>query len=180
MKKIFDVGDGFDVPDGTIVHSIMDPQLLRRDGPRMVGDMSLALGEIPPGITSKIHVHPVVSQLTFVISGRLKVRMKDASNEEPYALNLGPEQSVMTEAGTFFQLINDSDENCRALYVVTPSFIFECDSAGRVLYNDAMVLDEDWDRLARISWMPAKLKDLSKIRRDRENAWGRFVKSKHV
>lgn len=180
MKKIFDVGNGFAVPDGTIVHSIIDPQLLRREGPRMVGEMSLALGEIPPHTVSKIHVHPVVSQLTWVISGELKVMMKDISRDEPYTLCLGSEQSVMTEAGTFFQLINDGDENCRVLYVVTPSFIFECDDAGRILYNDAIVLEKDWDLLAKIRWTPAELKDLSKIRRDRENAWMRFAKSKVV
>lgn len=180
MKKVFSVGGGFTVPDGTVVHPIMDPQLLLRDGPRMVGDMSLALGEIPPGTTSRIHVHPVVSQLTWVISGELDVRMKDASSDEPYTLCLGPEQSVMTEPGTFFQLINGGNRSCRVLYVVTPAFIFECDSAGRVIYNDAIVMEEDWGSLAKISWMPAELKDLSKIRRDRENAWKRFAKSKHA
>jgi mannose-6-phosphate isomerase-like protein (cupin superfamily) len=164
MNKIFKIGGGFKVPDGTIVHSILDPQLLKREGPKMVGDLSLALGEIPPKTVSKIHIHPIVSQLTWVVSGNLKVKMKDHSMDKPYSLELKSEEAAFTEAGTFFQLINEDSETCRVLYIVSPAFLFELDKEGRVLYNDAVVFDEGWKDLPKIN-------NLNKVRDLRSRAW---------
>lgn len=134
----------------------------------MVGELSLALGEIPPNTVSKIHIHPVVSQLTWVVSGELTIKMKDPSDNAPYILDLKAEESVFTEAGTFFQLINNSSESCRVLYVVSPAFLFEINKDGVVSYNDAIVLDEGWDTLPEIK-NPAKAKET------RNNAWKRFI-----
>lgn len=167
MNKIFKIGSGFKVPDGTIVHSILDSQFLKREGLKMVGELSLALGEIPPNTTSKIHLHPIVSQLTWVVSGKLNVIMKDPSVDKPYSLDLKAEDSVFTEAGTYFQLINNSKETCRVLYIVSPAFLFDINKNGTILYNDAIVLDENWDALPEI-------KNVAETKIERNSAWKRM------
>lgn len=166
MNKIFCVGEGFKVPDGTIVHSVLDPKLTNQCGAEWVDEVSIALGVIPANTTSKIHVHPLVTQITWVLSGKLTVKMKDCKVHEPYVLNLSQEQSVVTKPGTFFQLINSSDKGCSVLYIVSPAFIFESNDKGDVVYNDALVLDRDWSDLPRIIEIDAikKRRDESKKR----------------
>ena len=152
MKKIFSAGDGFPVPDGTIVHSILDPRLASQGGAAWVDEISMAMGEIPAHTTSKIHVHPVITQVTYVLSGALTIVMKDATVGEPYRLPLAPNETVVTQPGTFFQLVNDQSVACRVLYITTPAFVFDADANGTVRYNDAMVLEEDWETLAGCAW----------------------------
>jgi mannose-6-phosphate isomerase-like protein (cupin superfamily) len=160
MKKVFCAGDGFKVPDGTIVHSIIDPRIASQYKSEWVDELSIALGRIPPKTTSKIHAHPLVTQVTLVLSGGLTVKMKDGKADKPYAIDLAKEQSAVTRPGTFFQLINSGDEECRVLYIVSPAFIFECDERGNVIYNDAIVLDEDWIELSGMNWMIPQMKGM--------------------
>jgi uncharacterized cupin superfamily protein len=149
MKQVFQVGEGFKVPDGTFVHSALDPRSAATNRVSGIDNLSLAIGVIPPGVSSAIHLHPIVTQATWVLSGALTVKMKDAHLNAPYELQLSPEQSALTLPGTFFQLQNRSSQECRVLYVVTPAFIFEVDPDGKVLYNDALVLQESWQELAK-------------------------------
>lgn len=177
MKKIFSVGEGFKVPDGTIVHSVLDPRIASRCKSEWVDEVSLALGVIPANTTSKIHLHPLVTQATWILSGKLTVKMKDPKVKEPYALDLSQEQSVVTKPGTFFQLINSNSKECRVLYIVSPAFIFECGDKGEVLYNDALVIDENWNELSKNNWKIPQMEDVAAARKKREQSVQRLLQS---
>jgi len=170
MKTVFTVGEGFQVPDGTVVRPIMDPCAVLREGSTLVDDLSLAFGEIPPSTDSRIHLHPVVSQLTWVVAGELTVKMKEPALDAPYTLELLAREAIVTRAGTFFQLINRASFTCQTLYFVTPAFVFETDENGDVVYNDAVVLDQSWEELAASGWSVPELDDLSDCREKRELA----------
>ena len=174
MNKIFSAGEGFPVPDGTVVHSVLYPAALSRGTGEWVEDVSLALGHIPPHTISKIHLHPVVGQVTWVLSGELTVKMKDPRADVPYTLDVSGEQAVITRPGTFFQLVNRSDADCRVLYIVTPAFVFETDAGGKVVYNDALVLDHEWDDLAAMRWTLPELADMETIHAARREAQERL------
>lgn len=143
MNRVFGLSPASRVPDGTLVRTgLADPAV----------DLSIAGGEIEPHTVSKIHLHPLVTQVTWVRSGTLTVRMKNAAAPAPYTLTLGPDESVVTRPGTFFQLANETDAPCHVLYVVQPAFLFVADPTGLVVYNDAIVFDEDWAALAAAGW----------------------------
>ena len=140
------------MPDGTLVHSVLDPSAPAGSSGDWTDAPSLAVGLILPGVESKIHVHPVVGQITWVMSGQLTVKMKDRHVDNPYTLHLSAGQCVVTSPGTFVQWINAGPAPCRVLYIVSPAFVFETGDEGSVVYNDAVVLDEDWDALAGLNW----------------------------
>ncbi len=177
MKQIFSMGEGFPVPDGTIVCPAIDVSPVSRAAGQWTDAMSIAGGEILPGVTSKIHVHPVVTQVTWVLAGRLTIRMKDARSSEAYELPLQPNQSVWTEPGTFFQLINPHREPCRVLYIVTPAFVFEMNASGEVIYNDAVILDADWLALAKQQWKIPESPSLEATHTARSAAIARLQRS---
>ena len=137
MKHVFAMGEPFRVPDGTLVSRFF----------HRLDDFSIAGGTIEPGTTSRIHVMPFVTQLTFLRSGELQVRMKSSRDPAPYTLALRPGEAALTERGTFFQLVNSTQKTCEVLYIVSPAYVFERDG-----YNDA-VLVEDWQQAA--SELPA-------------------------
>ena len=176
MNKIFRAGPGFPVPDGTIVQSVLDPRLASEQRASWVDDVSLAVGTIPANTTSQIHLHPVVTQVTWVLSGKLTVKMKDPDSKIPYTLNLSPEESVLTQPGTFFQLINVNAQECRVLYMVTPAFIFEATAEG-VRYNDAIVLEEGWEDLTAKKWILPQLQELERVRQKRRESIERLKKN---
>lgn len=167
MKKIFNVGEGFEVPDGTVIHSVVDPRSAGLEGSTWVDEASLAVGVVPAGTTSKIHVHPFVTQITWVLSNQLSVKMKDPQSDAPYTLTLIPEQTVVTQPGTFFQLMNTWSKPARVLYIVTPAFLFEADESG-VKYNDAFVLDETWEDLEKTNWKVPQLQAMEALKKERE------------
>jgi mannose-6-phosphate isomerase-like protein (cupin superfamily) len=146
MRRVFIQPDPNRVPDGTLLSEV-----LRVDG------FSLAAGVIEPGLSSKIHLHPFVTQVTYVQSGRLMVWMRGPSDEKPYSLELFSKQACLTEPGTFFQLVNPAYEPSHVLYIVSPPFLFETGPTGNAVYNDAVVLDESWEDLARDKYDLGKL-----------------------
>lgn len=157
MRKIFSMGKGVRVPDATKVF----PLLNCRDSTsglawNLLEDFSLAAGEIEPHRYSKIHVMPLVTQVTFVLQGELEVWMKDADQIAPYSLRLKAEQAILTRPGTFLQFRNHTPAPCRVLYIVSPAYVFLLEE-GRVVYDDSVVLEEDWEELKRVNWAPEKL-----------------------
>jgi mannose-6-phosphate isomerase-like protein (cupin superfamily) len=174
VNNIFSAGEGFPVPDGTIVRSVLDPAALSRSTGEWMEDISIAMGHIAPHTTSKIHLHPVVNQVTWVLSGKLTVQMKDPRSSGPYKLDVSVEQAVITRPGTFFQLINRSDADCQVLYIVTPAFVFVTDAGGEVIYNDAAVLDHGWDDLAAMEWTLPVLVETEAIQAARREAHERL------
>ena len=160
MNRIFSIHGGFKVPDGTVVY----PFLNAKDStsglpPDLLDGFSIAAGDIGPYTASKIHVMPHVTQVTFVICGDLQIIMKDPRVDEAYQCDLGTQQAVLTQPGTFFQLVNSTAVLARVLYIVSPAYVFEMDSNKNVQYDDAIVLQESWDELSRLNWNPPNLRD---------------------
>jgi mannose-6-phosphate isomerase-like protein (cupin superfamily) len=146
MRRVFVHPDPNRVSDGTLLSEV-----LRVEG------FSLAAGVIEPGLSSKIHLHPFVTQVTYVQSGRLIVWMRGPSDEKPYSLELSGNQACLTESGTFLQLVNPAYEPCHVLYIVSPPFLYETGPSGNVVYNDAVVLNGGWEDLAREKYALDKL-----------------------
>ena len=167
MNRLFPIGPAVTVPDGTLLHPVIGPRQLHLDGLEIVEELSVAVGVLPAGVRSSVHVHPIVHHLTWVLSGQLTVQMKDHQSDEPYQLDVPERTSVVTKPGTFFQLINRSRSECQVLYIVGPAFVFELDEDNKVLYNDALVLEETWEDLAKKNWKVPALEDLDAIRKER-------------
>ncbi len=158
--SIFHATSGFRVPDTTWVFPFLNSNDAKSDlPPGMLDAFSLAIGEIEPLSSSKIHVHPLVTQVAMVLDGRLEVRIRDSASEEPYTLQVAQNQAALTRPGAFLQLINRSAFPCRALYVVGPAYLFEVDDAGKPVYEDAVALDGTWDELAELDWDPPRLRE---------------------
>ena len=176
MNRVFSIENPVRVPDRTIVYPFLNPKDSTSGLPwDLIDGFSISAGKIETGVRSKIHVMPLVTQVTFVLSGSLEVRMKDPDGDACYVVQLRPEQAVITRPGTFLQLINQTDEPCRVLYIVSPAYLFELDESGNVAYDDGIVLDEDWDELVRLDWQPAKLKDTEVMREERRQAAERLA-----
>jgi hypothetical protein len=177
MNRIFATGQGTPVPDGTVVHSLLQTALR---GPETGGwddGLSIALGVIPPHTVSKIHLHPLVTQVTLVLHGALRVVMKDTAQESPYSLDLVAEQGTIARPGTLLQYVNQGGAECRVLYIVSPAFVYEVDANGSVLYNDALVLDDDWKELAAAGWAALQPHNLDDIRAARCTAVKRLQRT---
>jgi mannose-6-phosphate isomerase-like protein (cupin superfamily) len=156
MNRLFRIPPPLRVPDGTLV----SPFLNARDSTsRLPFDLltgfSLAAGTIEPGSQSKIHVMPFVTQVTFVRRGTLTARMRARTADEAYALSVQHDEAIVTEPGTFLQLVNDTREPCDVLYIVSPAYVFEFVD-GRVVYDDSVVLDESWTELEAAQWLPLR------------------------
>ena len=157
MNRVFSITAPFRVPDGTWVSPFLNAKDSQSDLPfDLLDGFSLAAGMIDPNSCSAIHVMPFVTQVTFVRSGNLAVRMKGPDDTQPYILRLAAGQAVLTEPGVFFQLINEGAERCEVLYIVSPAYVFEMSAEGAVLYDDAVVLDEGWEDLAVAGWRTAQ------------------------
>ena len=182
MNRIFKIGPMFAIPDGTKVCPFLNPlDSNEKDlSPQLLSGMSIAAGEIAPSVQSKIHLHPIVSQVTWVIEGRLRVMMKGVPDSAPYSLDLEPEQAALTPPKTFFQLINPSDASTvRVLYLTTPDYVFEMEG-DRVNYDDAVILDQDWEQLTEQNWKVGALENLPDIARRRQEAIFRITNRKQV
>jgi mannose-6-phosphate isomerase-like protein (cupin superfamily) len=182
MKKIFKIGQMFEIPDGTKVSPFLNPLDSNEKDlpPEILPGMSIAAGEIPPKVQSKIHVHPLVSQVTWVIEGQLKVWMKGLKESAPYALDLQAQQAVFAEPQTFFQLVNPSHSApVRVLYLVSPAYVFEM-KGREVIYDDAIILAQDWEELAKEKWNVRALDNLPDIARRRQEAITRITTRKQA
>jgi mannose-6-phosphate isomerase-like protein (cupin superfamily) len=146
LNRVFAARGFFTVGDGTDVSPFLSAvDATQEDLPwGALGEMGIAAGRIRPGLHSRIHVHPVVVQVTYLVSGRLNIRMKDLEAAVPYDLSLAAGQAVVTRPGTLLQLRNDSDGPAEVLYIVSPPYVFEQD-ADRVAYDDAVLIAETWD-----------------------------------
>ena len=128
-------------PDGTEVDAFLNPadDAGVRPLPTIPDSLGLAAGRIRAGVTSAIHVHPVVTQVTYVVSGSLTVRMRDTDDAEPHELEVEAGAAFVTEPGTPLQLSNDTDEDVHVLYVTSPAYLSVRDE-GRPIYDDAILL----------------------------------------
>jgi hypothetical protein len=181
MERALRAGAGFRVPDDTLVFPLLNPNDVNSGLPvGLLDDFSMAIGEIAAGSSSKIHVHPVVTQVTMVLDGQLEVRLRDADAAEPYTVELARHHAVLIRPGTFVQLINRSRFPCRTLYVVGPSYVVDIAGDGTVLYDDAVSLDLTWDDLAAINWQPDQLSRREAMEGARREALERLRRRDHA
>lgn len=156
MNRIFNISPPFPIPDGTLVSPFLNPKDSQSGLPLDLSlGFSLAAGTLLPGVASKIQVLPFVTQVTFVLCGTLTVRLKVPADAAPCTMTVQPRQTVLSEAGSFFQLINAGDDLCEVLYIVSPAYLFVREGE-RIVYDDAVVLDEDWDDLEAAGWKSSK------------------------
>lgn len=155
MKQVFKVVEPFRVPDGTLVSPFLNPKDNMSGLPfDLLDGFSLAAGTIESKTASKIHLMPFVTQVTFVRRGNLQVRMKGLRDVDVYSLSTRTDEAVLTEPGTFFQLVNEGKEHCEVLYIVSPAYLFEMFN-GQVVYDDSVALEENWDDLKSSGWHPS-------------------------
>lgn len=175
MNKLFECLQAgfFEVPDGTLVNPFLNPKDVMSGLPWDILDgLSIAAGQVNPGVISQIHIHPFVTQVTVLLSGSLDVHMKDPGNQQaPYKLSLElPAQTgddgftstaVLTPPGTFFQLDNSvGSAPAEVLYLTSPSYIFEPGENGAPpLYDDAIWVAKNWADLAEQNWISPELCD---------------------
>jgi mannose-6-phosphate isomerase-like protein (cupin superfamily) len=156
MNRVFSIGAHFPIRDGTRIAPFLNSKDSTSGLPfDLLDGFSLASGEIRPGTSSKIHIMPHVTQVTFVRRGRVTVVMRDPGTESPYELPVEPEAAVLTRPGTFFQLLNRGTDNCEVLYIVSPAYVFVAD--GDDEYDDSIVIDESWQDLEKAGWQPPEL-----------------------
>ena len=149
----------------------------------MPDGFGLAAGRIRAGVTSAIHVHPVVTQFTYVASGRLTVRMRAPGQDAPRQFGVERGEAVRTDAGVPVQFANDTDTDVHVLYVTSPPYVsagadvsagakvsagadVSAGAGGATAYEDAVVLDD---------WLPG-LSDADRARAavERAEALGRL------
>jgi len=137
--------------------------------------MGIAAGIIEPQTKSKIHIMPFVDQVTFVLMGSLVVKMKNKSNPLPYTLELSINQAILTKRGTLSQLRNESYFPCTVLYIVNPAYLYE-KSKDRVIYDDAVEFDEEWNELKKSGWILKRRLPTIKQRKEAEKRLAKKLK----
>lgn len=159
MNRIFEPRGYIKVPDGTLVSAFLNAtDATQPDVPwGALGEMSVASGRIEPGVSSWIHIHPAVTQVTYVVSGELIVRMKDPHSPSPYSLEPQPGQAVVSEPGTLFQLRNPYDVVAEVLYIVSPSYVFEMEGE-QILHDDSILVAKSWEELEAANYDVPALK----------------------
>ncbi len=183
MKRVFRPGNFFTVPDGTQVSAFLNATDSTIAGipSDVLEGMSIAAGRIAPGARSKIHAHPAVTQVTYVVSGDLTVKMQEASEAQPYLLEVAAGSAVVSEPGALLQLCNETERSVELLYIVAPSYVLEVDADGRVVYDDSILVAEDWSALDRDDWEAYAGEDARRDARARRvEALGRLAASGRV
>jgi quercetin dioxygenase-like cupin family protein len=152
--RIFEPGDFLGVADGTEVSAFLNPSDNTAAVPPLPADadVSMAAGRINPGVTSLIHFHPVVTQITYVVSGTLAVTLKPPSEPDATRLIMASGQAFVAEPETFIQLANPSLETVHVLYIVSPAYVYVADENGHTIYDDAVCVSSTWEELARSGW----------------------------
>jgi hypothetical protein len=174
MNRIFEPTQFFPLPDGTRVAPALNPwDINARDLPwDALPGASLAVGEIPGGCMSKPHLHPIVTQITWVLEGALRVRMKGSQDRQAYELHVAAGSGVLTEPLTFLQFLNpDATSMARVLYIVTPAYIYLPGEEG---YDDALVFEQTWEQLAAAGFPLDATGNLDVVRARRARAMARL------
>jgi len=141
LMNIYKPAEKFLLPDKTWLRNIFSNNDVSNE---FVDKLSLSIGEISPQTKSSIHIHPFVTQVTFVLEGEVVVLSKQFNSLKKSMETLEKDECIITEPNTFYQVENKSQRLSKVLYVVTPSFLFIVNSDGTLKYNDALVLSDDW------------------------------------
>lgn len=82
-------------------------------------------------------MHPIVTQITYVVTGCLTVKTVESGQPTPNEFAAEAGAAVVTAPGQPVQFRNDTQADVTVLYIVTPGYV--SDDA----YDDAVLLD-DW------------------------------------
>jgi mannose-6-phosphate isomerase-like protein (cupin superfamily) len=154
MEQILRAAAYAKVADGTEVAELLNATR----GPAIGSNLSIATGRLAAGVCSAVHFHPLVTQITYVQTGRLSLWMREPNAAKPYQVTAEPGNAAVTQPGTLLQLRNDSQVPTSVLYLVTPGYLRELDAAGQVLFDDAVIAGPSWDSLARTQLEPRALR----------------------
>jgi hypothetical protein len=176
-EGVFSIRNWINIPDGTSVAPFFNPKdctsHLAWD---LLENVSIAAGEIEQ--ESAIQTLPLVTQITFALSGSLQVIIKDAEDDFPIVLSVESNEAVLMKPGSLFQFRNAGKGACRVLYIVSPAYLFELDNTGMVIYDDAFIVSENWEELKQRQWYPAGLSSQESRRIEREESYQRLSKRK--
>jgi mannose-6-phosphate isomerase-like protein (cupin superfamily) len=176
-EQVFAIRDWIEVPDGTSVSPFFNPKDCTSNLPwDLLDDLSIAAGEIQA--ESTIQILPIVTQIIFVLSGKLEVVTKGPEDEAPKSVLVNAHEAVLNKPGSFFQLCNRGQEPCRVLYIVSPAYLFEMDEEGSVVYDDAVIVKGGWDELEQNHWQPFGLDSVEAKRTAREASYRRLALKK--
>jgi mannose-6-phosphate isomerase-like protein (cupin superfamily) len=148
VNKTFFPHDWVKVPDETEVAAFLNAtDSTNTDLPwQVLGEVSIAAGRIRGNTQSWVHMHPVVTVITYVTSGELRIRMKDGVAERAYDLRLHSGQAAVAEPGTLMQLCNDGSVTAEVLYIVSPSYVFD-EENKELRYDDAVLIARTWNEV---------------------------------
>ena len=90
MHNVFQRRGFFKVPTAQKLDPFLNATDVSQDDVpwNALGDLSIASGRIGPHVHSSVHMHPVVTQVTYVVSGSLTVRMMEPGAQEVYELSV--------------------------------------------------------------------------------------------
>lgn len=91
----------------------------------LIDGFSLAKGIIEKNTSLKIDRHQHVNQVTYVLSGKIILKMKSEKDFEPYDVQLKAHHAGISIVGEFFKLVNTYNEDCSVLYIVSPECLYE-------------------------------------------------------
>jgi len=167
------------VPDGTLVCPFLNPG----DGTSGLtheladGHLGMAAGRLEPGTASRVHVLPLVTQITWVIRGRLRVLMADLRDTVPYELEVGAGEAACTQPGELLQLVNGSARDAvDVLYVTSPGYLYQTDERDNVVYDDAHVVGASWDEIDEKILARCRGAGIASLRRARAEALERHAR----
>jgi mannose-6-phosphate isomerase-like protein (cupin superfamily) len=97
------------------------------------GLIGLAEGRIPPGDYG-IHFHYSLEQVTYVLAGRLRVRLGSPQEE----VSLGPGEAVFTEPGRSLSFHNDGPQEATVLFICAPPYPSDDADTGHASAHGAL------------------------------------------
>lgn len=178
-ERVFSAENWFIVPDGTSLSPFFNPKDCMSDLPWDLTDaFSIAAGEIDD--EAAIVYLPAVTQMTYVLSGKLQAVVKEPGDSFPSIFDLEADQSVLIMPGTFFQLRNAGESPCRLLYIVSPAYLFEIDREGKVVYDDSIPVNLTWEELEQCGWRPAGIPAADDWRKARSECYERLAEKKRL
>lgn len=153
MQRVFLPGAPFRGRDGTLLSPFLNPWDTTSGLPAdLLALVSAAAGILLPGQPSKIHTIPFATQVILMRWGWLCLLLRKAGQAGPQEHTCGPDSTVVTPAGSWLRLEALGTSPGEISYVVTPACVYELGPDGSVLYDDSVVIDEDWAGLALADW----------------------------
>ncbi len=148
MTDSYRPGNYLHLPDATQLSAFLNPTDSTSDVPwQLTGDVSIAAGVISPQSRSRVHVLPLVTQTTYVVSGSLELWMRAPDAAAPDRTLVDAGAAAVTPKGTLLQICNVTDAPAHVLYICSPSFVFEASEGSAPRYDDADIVADDWSEV---------------------------------